>query len=77
MAALAYLFVECVPGHARGVLSRPKRVAGTRGAYTVTGHYDIIAIIEAPDAKAISELVLSKVQSISGMHKTTTNLVVE
>jgi DNA-binding Lrp family transcriptional regulator len=77
MSVLAYLFVECVPDHARGVLSRLRRLPGVRDAHIVTGHYDIIAIIEAPDAKGIPESALSKVQSVSGVHKTTTNLVVE
>jgi DNA-binding Lrp family transcriptional regulator len=77
MAVLAYLFVECAQDHAKGVLSRLRRVPGVRDAHIVIGHYDIIAIIEAPDAKEISEIALSKVQSISGVHKTTTNLVVE
>ena len=77
MATMAYLFLECVRDHARSVLSRLKRIPGVRDAHIVTGHYDIVAIVEAPEEKALGEAVLSKVQSIPGVHRTTTNLVVE
>jgi DNA-binding Lrp family transcriptional regulator len=77
MAALGYLLIECSPDRIRTVLARLKRVPGVRDAHIVTGSYDIIAIVEAPDPKALGEVVLSKVQSIPGVHKTTTNLAVE
>ena len=77
MPALAYLFLECIPGRPKGVLDELKRIPGVRGGHIVTGEFDIIAIREAADVKALGEIVLSRVQSFPGLHKTTTNLRVE
>ena len=48
-----------------------------RDAHIVMGHYDIVAILEAPTDKALGEVLLSKVLTIPGLHKTITNLAVE
>jgi DNA-binding Lrp family transcriptional regulator len=77
MAALAYLFVECAPGQARRVRAQLSRILGVRDARIVTGEHDIIAIVEAADAEALNDVIVSKVVSIPGVHKTITNLVVE
>lgn len=73
----AYLFLECTSGRLKEVLARLKRVHGVRDAHIVTGNYDIIALVEAPDLAALSDAVLSKVQAIPGVYKTTTNVAVE
>jgi DNA-binding Lrp family transcriptional regulator len=74
---LVYLFLECTRGHAHSVLARLKRAPGVRDAHIVMGHYDIVAILEAPTDKALGEVLLSKVLTIPGLHKTITNLAVE
>ena len=77
MPALAYLFVECAPGHARRVRVTLSRIPGVRDARIVTGEHDIIAILEGADAETLNDVIVSKVVSIPGIHKTITNLVVE
>ncbi len=77
MGVTAYLFVECAPGRLKEVLGKLKRVAGVRDAHIVTGNYDIIALVEAQDLRAISDAILSKIQAIPGVYKTTTNVAVE
>jgi DNA-binding Lrp family transcriptional regulator len=77
MAALAYLFVECAPGHARRVWVQLTRIPGVRDAHIVTGEHDIVAIVEGPDTETLNNTIVSKVVSIAGVHKTITNLVVE
>ena len=77
VATLAYLFVECLPDHVKGALSRLKRIPAVREAHIVIGEYDVIAMMEAPDAQALSEAVLSKIHSIPGVKRTTPNLAVE
>ena len=76
MGALAYLFVDCAPGHAGLVWLQLRRIPGVRDAHIVTGEHDIIAIVEGPDAETLSGVIVSKVVSIPGVHKTITNLVV-
>lgn len=77
MGVTAYLFVECVSGRHKDVLGRLKRVTGVRSAHIVTGNYDIIALVEATDLRVLTDAVLSKVQAIPGVYKTTTNVAVE
>ena len=77
MGIIAYLFVECASGRLKDVLETLKRVAGVRDAHIVTGNYDIIAVVEAKDLGALSDAILSKIQAIPGVYKTTTNVAVE
>ena len=73
----AYLFLECASGTLKEVLGKLKRVNGVRNAHIVTGNYDIIALVEAQDLAALSDAILSKIQAIQGVYKTTTNVAVE
>ncbi len=77
MGVSAFLFVECAPDQVKGALARLKRVPGVRYAHGVTGEYDLIAMIAAPDVKVLGQVVLEKVQNIPGVYRTTTNLVVQ
>ena len=77
MAVTAYLFLECTAGRLKEVLAKVKRVGGVRHAHIVTGSYDIIALVEAQDLRALTEAILSKIQAIPGVYKTTTNVAVE
>ena len=76
MPVVAYLFVECAPRRARGVLGRLKQIPGVQDAHVVTGPYDIIAVVEAVDQATIVADILWKVEQISGVKRNTTNLVV-
>jgi len=77
MGVTAYLFLECTPGRLKEVLAKLKRVSGVREAHIVTGSYDIIALVDAADLAALSDAILSRIQAIPGVHKTTTNVAVE
>jgi len=77
MAASAFLFVECAPDKVKNALARLRRVPGVSLAHGITGEYDLIAMIVAPDVHALGKVVLEKVQSIPGVFKTTTNLVID
>ena len=77
MPVSAFLFVECAPDQVRRALARLKQVPGVRYAHGVTGEHDLIAMIEAPDVEILGKVVLERVQSIPGVHRTITNLVVQ
>ena len=77
MAVSAFLFVECAPDKVKNALARLRRVSGVRVAHGITGEYDLIAMISAPNVKTLGQVVLEKVQSIPGVFKTTTNLVID
>ncbi len=59
------------------VLEAIKRVEGVKEAYPVTGHCDIVAVIEVPDLKALATLVTKCIHSIKGVESTETLICVE
>lgn len=43
--------------------------------YAVTGVYDVIAYLELSDMTSLSELVIKKIQSVKGVERTHTAIV--
>jgi DNA-binding Lrp family transcriptional regulator len=53
------------------------KIGGVKISHAVTGAYDVIALIEAPDVNALGTTVVSKIQAVPGVLRTSTNVVVE
>jgi DNA-binding Lrp family transcriptional regulator len=51
-------------------------LAGVQNVDTVTGPYDIIAVVSAPDLNAVGDLVTSQIHAIEGIVRTVTCLSV-
>ncbi|MGH7364253.1 MAG: Lrp/AsnC family transcriptional regulator [Candidatus Methylomirabilales bacterium] len=77
MPVSAFVFIECAMGRAKGAAREIARVPGVKLAHAVTGNYDVIAFVEAADLEALGTTVVSKIQAVSGVQRTTTNVVVE
>ncbi|HWU36846.1 MAG TPA: Lrp/AsnC ligand binding domain-containing protein [Candidatus Acidoferrum sp.] len=77
MAVQAFIFLECTVGKAKEVAKKVAKMSGVQIAHAVTGAYDVIALIQAPDVNALGTTVVSKIQSIPGVLRTSTNVVVE
>ena len=77
MSVSAFVFIECAMGRGKAAAREIARVPGVKLAHAVTGSYDVIAFVEAADLEALGTTVVSKVQAVSGVHRTTTNVVVE
>ena len=74
--AKAFVLIEVNVGKARevaGAISKLKG-SGVDSVYTVTGPYDIIAIVEGETLNEIGDLVTSKIHPISGISRTVTCL---
>lgn len=76
MMAAAYVLIEVAPKKALQACAKIVRIAGVKSAHLVTGPYDIIALVEGTDPRAIGRLVLSKIQGVDGVGKTITCVVV-
>ncbi len=72
----AYVFVSVEPGKNAAVVRALRALPGVKQAHVCWGVPDIFAFIEVGDEKALSELVLAKVQSIPGIRGTETHIVV-
>jgi hypothetical protein len=72
----SYILMQLAPGTAKTAAERISKIEGVKMAHAVTGPFDIIAFAEVPDLTSLSDLVLAKIQTIEGVQKTQTAVVV-
>ena len=72
MGTSAYILVEVQVGRVVEVVRMLRQLDGVRSADAITGPFDAIAFIEAPNMAAVADLVTGRVQSIRGVLKTIT-----
>lgn len=72
MPTRAFILVETQVGKAPQVVHELRSMAGISSADVVTGSFDVIILVEAPDMSAMAELVTGRVQSIRGVMRTIT-----
>jgi DNA-binding Lrp family transcriptional regulator len=77
MAVKAFILIDTSPGKARDVAQKLREVPGVSLAHAVTGPHDIIAIAEASDVTALGELVVQKIQSVTGVNRSLTSIVAD
>ena len=73
----AYVLISASPGKAIAVAARMQSQDGIIQADAITGEYDCIAQVEAPDVAGIGSLIVEKIQRIDGVFKTVTCLAVQ
>ena len=76
MVVKAYVLVQAQLGRARTVVKAIARVRGVKMVHAVTGVYDVIAYLELSNMASLSELVIRKIQSVKGVERTHTAIVV-
>lgn len=76
MVVKAFVLVQAQLGRSRSVARAIAKVRGVKMVYAVTGLYDVIAYLEMHDMTTLSELVIKKVQSVKGVERTHTAIVV-
>jgi len=76
MAAKAFVLIETVVGRNREVVTALKQLKGMKSVDTVTGPYDVIAIIEGETLNDIGDLVTVKIHPIAGISRTVTCLAI-
>lgn len=74
MPTKAYILIETDVGKSRDVAAHLRSLPGVTTVDAVTGPYDIITIVEAPDLNAVGDLVTSKIHTIGGIARTVTCL---
>ena len=72
MAARAYILIETQVGKSPDVAAALQVLSGVPSVDIITGDFDIIALVEAPDMVSMADLVTGQVQSISGVTRTIT-----
>jgi DNA-binding Lrp family transcriptional regulator len=72
----AYILIQTEVGRAAAVASEVAGLEGVSRAEDVTGPYDVIVHVEAPDVAALGEQVVAAVQKVPGITRTLTCPVV-
>ncbi len=76
MPTRAYILIETAVGKSRDVASELRSLTGVETVDTVTGPYDIISVVSAPDLNAVGDLVTGSIHTINGIIRTVTCLSV-
>jgi len=76
VAAKAFVLIETAVGKSKEVVAALRQLQGMKSVDTVTGPYDVIAVIEAETLNDIGDLVTGKIHPIAGISRTVTCLVI-
>ncbi len=76
MAAKAFVLIETDVGRTKEVVAALSRLEGIKSVDTVTGPYDVIAVIEGENLNDIGDLVTGKIHPIAGISRTVTCLAI-
>ena len=76
MPIKAYVLIQAQLGKARAVARSIGNVHGVKMVHAVTGLYDVIAYLELANMAALSEVVVKRIQSVQGVERTHTAIVV-
>ncbi len=63
MPTKAYILIETAVGKSREVANTLTSLPGVQTVDAVTGPYDIIAVVGAPDLNAVGDLVTSQIHA--------------
>ena len=74
MPTKAYILIETDVGKSREVARNLREVRGVTTVDAVTGPYDLITVVEAPDLNAVGDMVTSRIHTINGIARTVTCL---
>jgi DNA-binding Lrp family transcriptional regulator len=77
MPISAYVFIECTAGTAKEVAKEASKIEGVKRANATTGPYDVIVLVEARDMHILGEFIVTKLQALSGVLRTQTNVIVD
>ncbi len=72
MTIRAYILIQTEVGVASDVATQIREIQGVVSADVLTSPYDIIASTEAADVDELGRMVMSRIQMIGGITRTTT-----
>jgi DNA-binding Lrp family transcriptional regulator len=72
----AYILIQTEVGKSAHVAREIGQLTGVTLAEDVTGPYDVIARVEAPGVDELGQLVIARIQEVTGITRTLTCTVV-
>ena len=76
MAAKAFVLIETAVGKSKEVVAALSELKGVNSVDTVTGPYDIIAVVQEATLNDIGDLVTGKIHPVAGISRTVTCLAI-
>lgn len=73
----ALVHVRVKPGAISEVLDKVMLIEGVTAAFAVSGEYDVIAMVEAPDVRTLSSIVKDRIHKLDTVLRTNTCIVFE
>ena len=70
----AFVLVKCQLGQIETVANELMEIEGVSEVHSITGPWDLLAKLYAPDYEAFAELIPGRVQKLSGIANTETLL---
>ncbi len=68
----AYVLIQTQVGQTTRVAEEVSEVEGVGSAVSVTGPYDVIALVEAETIDDLGRMVVSRIQGVKGITRTLT-----
>jgi len=76
VAAKAFILIETAVGRSKEVIAALSELKGVASVDTVTGPYDVIAVVHGETLNDIGDLVTGKIHPIPGISRTVTCLAI-
>lgn len=73
----AFVLIQTVPGRVDSVLRALRRMPQVRSVDSVTGPYDVVALVEVDELRELSHVVAGTIGGLRGVTRTTTLLCTE
>ena len=68
----AVVLIRAVPGDVPALARRVAGIDGVTEVYSVSGEYDLIAIVRVKEYDRIAEIVTEEISQVSGIERTNT-----
>jgi DNA-binding Lrp family transcriptional regulator len=68
----ALVLIRAVPGDVPALARRVAGIDGVAEVYSVSGEWDLIAILRVPEYERIAEIVTEEIAQVSGIERTNT-----
>jgi DNA-binding Lrp family transcriptional regulator len=73
----AYVLVTAGPGKARDIAKKISGLPGVKMANACWGDPDVYVVVEVANSEDLNSLVISKIQSIDGVGRTSTHIALD
>lgn len=74
--AKAFVLIEAAVGKNKEVVTALRLIKGVKTVDSVTGPYDVIAVVEGENLNEIGDLVTAKIQLVPDISRTVTCLAI-